>query len=420
MKKKLIIAVLLVCALVLPLLAACDNTPATSPTPSSGGTPSTSPTGPAEPTPAKVTLWSSGGDNCRVTWEALIADFAKTDAGKYYTIDLEFIVSGTGVVTLTDRVGAAIEAGQTNTDFDLLDVGEDSLGNYTAATAGGTLEEIFLKLDTSKLSNFDKLVSDYGTENQGYGVPYRATAVVLAYNKDTVTNVPTTFDEVLDWVKANPGRVAYTVPEGGGGGRNFAMTAVYKFLPDDAIKSGDASNIDKWEQGWQLLTELHPYFYRSGGKIVYPGTDTATLELLGNKEIDMCSSWADQLLSQVQGGTMPKALTVTTVSPGFGGSLVGLSATTIGHAATDENVLAACYAFMDYTLSVDAQNILVGTMAAMPVVDTATLSANVGELFGAADLTNFRIFTIGDLNTQFKLLWNEKIAPLCETVKPVG
>ena len=42
--------------------------------------------------------------------------------------------------------------------------------------------------------------------------PYRGTTVVLAYASEKVTNPPTTMDELVEWMKENPGRFAYNTP----------------------------------------------------------------------------------------------------------------------------------------------------------------------------------------------------------------
>lgn len=53
-------------------------------------------------------------------------------------------------------------------------------------------------------------------------------------------------DELVEWMKANPGRFAYNTPGTGGAGDSFVRTSVYNFLPEEASTSDDA----KWEEQW--------------------------------------------------------------------------------------------------------------------------------------------------------------------------
>ena len=66
-------------------------------------------------------------------------------------------------------------------------------------------------------------------------IPYRASTVMLAYNSTKVTKVPKTLDEVLAWIKANPGKFTYNVPSGGGSGYAFAQTVVDKYLSAEEL-----------------------------------------------------------------------------------------------------------------------------------------------------------------------------------------
>src|SRR5690606_3131696 len=98
-------------------------------------------------------------------------------------------------------------------------------------------------------------------------VPYRGTTVVLAYNSDTVATPPTTTQELYQWIKDNPGRFAYNPPGSGGAGGSFVFTSVYNFMPPESMTSTDPKWKDQWKQGFDLLRELHPFMYKSGGKI---------------------------------------------------------------------------------------------------------------------------------------------------------
>ena len=341
-----------------------------------------------------VTIWATGSDNVRQVYEALIEDFnSNSDYADQYTAELQFMLSGTGTQSMTDMLAAAYQANQTNTDYDLVDVGGDDLSALISRVG----EEAFVKLDDSKIPNAER-VSAESSLAADYVQPYRGTTVI--------PNPPTTMDELVEWMKENPGRFAYNAPGTGGAGDSFARTSVYNFLPEEAMTSDDTSWEDQWDEGFQFLTDIHQYMYTSGGSIVYPNKNQGTLDLLNQGEIDMCPNWADMVLSQRADGTLKDTIKITQIDPAFTGSLQSLAIPTFG---SNED---GAYAFIDYMLTDSAQEILVKEMAAIPLVDTSNIDMTGYEDVMNLDVSNFRIMSIGDLGTDFNARWDSEIGTL--------
>src|SRR5699024_9133578 len=125
--------------------------------------------------------------------------------------------------------------------------------------------------------------------------------------------VPTTMDELVEWIKAHPGRFAYNTPGTGGAGDSFVRTAIYNFIDDpSALMSDDQKWEEQWDEGFAFLKDLHPYMYKSGDTVVYPNKNQGTLDLLTQGEIDMCPNWADMVLSQRKAGTVPENIKIAT------------------------------------------------------------------------------------------------------------
>lgn len=383
MKFRKIAAVLLVAAMAVTTLAGCGASSA-----SAAGDDKT------------VTIWAEGSDNVRVQLEQQVENFNETN-GEGYVAKLEFITSGTGAQGLTDRIIAAKKAGQTNTDYDLVEVSDASITGYLEQ--GG--EDLFVPIDTSRLSNYDNLTVTASFRNDLL-VPYRGTTVLLAYNSETVANPPTTAEELYQWIKDNPGRFAYNTPGSGGAGSSFVLTSVYNFMDESALTSADEANVEQWDQGFELLKELHPYMYQSSGKVVYPNKNQGTLDLLANKEIDMTPAWADMVLSQQKQGTMPESIKLVQIEPAFTGNTVCFGIPSIG-AQND-----AAYAFMDYMLSPEAQNIALDSMAAIPVIDFSLLDPELTKTISDLKIESFRVSAIGDLGTQLNEKWDAEIGTL--------
>ncbi len=91
-----------------------------------------------------VTVWAGGSDNVRVQFEKQIQQFNASQ--DQYTAELQFITSGTGAQGLFERVVAAKKAGQTDTDYDVIELGGDEVTKYV--DEGG--EDFFVPLDKKR------------------------------------------------------------------------------------------------------------------------------------------------------------------------------------------------------------------------------------------------------------------------------
>lgn len=394
MKMKRILATALAAAMAMSL-AACGQK---SEQPASNGG-----SGEGETKNTTIHLWATGSDNVRQVFEALTADFnGNAEANQGYQVELNFLLSGTGGQTMTDMLAAAYKANQTNTDYDLVDLGGDDLSKIVSQI--GT--DGFVKLDKTKIPNSSK-VSAESADAAEFCQPYRGTTVVLAYNSQNVTDVPTTADELYQWIEDHPGRFAYNVPGTGGAGDSFVRTTVYNYINDEeAMTSDDPKWMDQWDEGFAKLKELHPYMYTSGGTIVYPNKNQGALDLLSQGEIDMCPMWADMLLSQRAAGTVPEYIKMATIQPSFTGSVQSLMIPAFGSNPD------GAYVFADYILSDAAQEILVKEMAAIPLVDVSGMDMTGYEDLQDLDVSNFRTLSIGDLGTDFNERWDNEIGSL--------
>jgi len=346
-----------------------------------------------------ITIWSGGSDNVRVQFEEQIEQFNQLDTG--YTAKLEFITSGTGAQSLRDRVIAAKKAGETGTDFDIIELGGDEVTRYVEE--GG--DDLFVTLDKSKIENLKNLKFE-ATFRNDLVMPYRGTTVVLAYNAEAVPNPPKTTEELYRWIKENPGRFAYNTPGSGGAGGSFVTTSVYNLLGEEALTSSDEAYMEQWEEGFALLKELHPYMYQSSGKVVYPNKNQGTLDLLANKEADIIPAWADMVISQKKQGTLPETIKIAQLEPSFTGSTVVLGIPSIG--SNQEGA----YEFLNYMLSPEAQNIALDSMAAIPVIDYSLLDQNLTDTISDLQIEAFRIGSLGELSTKLNERWDAEIGTL--------
>lgn len=394
MNTKRLFAILTASALLVGTLAGCGGSKDASTSESGGET----------GTVKDVQVWATGSDNVRQTFEKLVDDFnANSEYAGTYEAKLNFILSGTGGGTLADQLVAAYKAGQTDTEFDVVDLGDDDLTKILSLTDENILDE----LDMSKIPNAEGVTAE-PVAAKGKIQPYRGTTVILAYNSETVPEdeVPTTMDELVEWIKAHPGRFAYNTPGTGGAGDSFVRTSIYNFIDDEsALMSNDPKWMEQWDEGFAFLKELHPYMYKSGDSVVYPNKNQGTLDLLTQGEIDMCPNWADMVLSQRKAGTVPEKIKITTIEPSFTGSVQGIAVPS--YSGNKEGG----FAFINYLLSPEAQTILVQDMAAIPLVTEGVDLTGAEELM-SMDVSNFRTQALGDLVTDLNARWDEEIGTL--------
>ena len=205
----------------------------------------------------------------------------------------------------------------------------------------------------------------------------------------------------MDQGPSGPFRLQYPVLR-----RCRRLTSIYNFMDESALTSSDPANKEQWGQGFELLKELHPYMYKSSGKVVYPNKNQGTLDLLANKEVDMIPAWADMAITQMKQGTLPESIKITQIDPSFTGSPVVLGIPSIG---SDQD---GAYAFLNYMLTPEAQNIALDSMAAIPVIDFGLLDQELTKTIEDLKIEEFRIGSLGNLGTELYEEWDSQIGTL--------
>ncbi|MFC4696872.1 extracellular solute-binding protein [Enterococcus aquimarinus] len=348
-----------------------------------------------------VTLWAGGSDNVKVGMEQIVKAFNASEKGEEYQLKLEFIMSGSGSQSLSDRIIAAKKVGESNTDYDLILVSDAEVGVFLQE--GG--EDIFVPYEEAKIPNLANVQTKVSS-GEGVLVPYRGTTVVLAYNSENVSSVPETATELYQWIEDNPGRFAYNTPGSGGAGSSFVQTVLYNELPEEALTSSDAKWKAEWSKGFERLKSLHSSMYQTGGQTIYPNKNQGTLDLLINQEVDMIPAWADMVITNLANGTLPENIKMTQVEPGFTGNVDGLAIPSIG-----SNIEGA-QAVMDFMLTTQAQQILLDTMAAIPVIDSSLISSDNSIYLKDLKIDSFRTSSLGTLANELNEEWDQTIGTM--------
>lgn len=356
-----------------------------------------------------VTIWSNGGQEVRDGLQAIADAFnADPEYSQKAHVEIQFVVSGTNEQSLPDRLAAAYQAGETDTDFDLVATDDSAV----AAILAQTSEDFFEPIDTSKIPNYANLKYKDNVIGDSF-IPYRGTSVFLAYNSDAVSDVPTTADELYQWIKDHPGRFTYNDPSTGNSGFAFVANTIYNQLPAEAALSDDmkweTDHQTEWDNAFNLLKELHPYLYQTAGKVQYPIKNQGSLDLLATQEVDMTPAFANMVFSQMNMGTLPESIKLTQLAEPFMGGLAGFLMPKIG---SDKE---AALAVIDYYLSYEAQAIDWNQMYATPVVDSGKLSdIDHPEWLDQVDMDQLHYLSIGTIMTDIRTRWTEEIGVLAQ------
>ncbi|MCM3702435.1 extracellular solute-binding protein [Paenibacillus macerans] len=341
--------------------------------------------------PTSFNFYFTGSQNVKDLWDTLVPMFEKQN--NQVDVNMVYIPSGTGAEPTYDRILAAKQAGKGSGDIDLY---EDGI-NFVAQ---GTKDGVWEQLSTDAIPNLGNVNAQTMKDVDNYAIPYRSSAVVLAYDSTKVANPPKILDELLAWIKANPGQFAYNDPSTGGSGSSFVQTVIYKDLPEEDIHNADPSVMAKWDSGFNTLKELGQYVY---GKGIYPKKNQGTLDLLMNGEVSIIPAWSDMVLQQLNEGLLPDTIKMQQITPGFNGGPTYLMV----NSASEKK--EAIYQFLDFVLSPEAQAVVVEKMNGFPGIELANMPQETQDKFkGVAE--GFRTFNIGDLGTEINKRWQSEVA----------
>jgi putative spermidine/putrescine transport system substrate-binding protein len=342
--------------------------------------------------PAEVAVYVSGGVNVQNLWSKNLGpQFSRAFPG----FSVKVLVEGnTSASTVLAKLGASVKTNQ-NPGMDVLD------GAFTTAATGGLLT----KVSTSNVPNLANVSASLLTPVDYASVPYRGSAVVLAYNSKYVATPPTTLEELLAWITANPGKFTYNSPNSGGSGAAFVATTLAKYVPaaDQAkMVAGYAPSLEsEWNQGFATLKGLGSSVYQH----VYPNGNQAVLDLLAAGSIYIAPVWSDMALAALADGGLPSTVKLTTITdPSFTGGAAYLGIP-VNAAHKD-----AALKLVNWVLEPAQQETIVNVLAGYPAIKTSLLSASVQSKFSGLDTSNLRAGYSTEMATDMNSLWQQKVA----------
>jgi putative spermidine/putrescine transport system substrate-binding protein len=378
--------------------AAATTAPAAAPT-TAPAAPTTAPaaaptTAPAAAASGDINLYVGGDVNIRDLWQKqLLPAYKQVKPNVNFT--LVFDEHALQEQAVFDKLAAAKQANAVS--------GVD-LWEATGRLAQGGQAGLIQKVTAKEIPNLDKVPKDTLDRFAGFGIPYRASSVILAYNSDEVKDPPKTLDDLIAWVKNNDGKFTYNPPDKGGSGGNFTTRVLSLGIPQDQLSffqtQYDETKESLWEKGWQALKDLHPHIFNNG---FYPAGNIPVLQTLGKGSISMAPVWSDQSLSYLAQKLLPPEVKLLQIDPPFAGSAAYLG---IPSDSKNKDVL---YEFLNWLLTPEPQSVIVNQINGYPGLDWKYMPDDVQKKY--ADVAKAYSFEFSpQFNNDRNKQWYEKVA----------
>lgn len=244
---------------------------------------------------------------------------------------------------------------------------------------------------TERLPNFNKYIDkdsddvkyDFGYPIEGYEAPYGKAQFVMVYDSENINNPPIGHKELLDFVKANPGKFTYPAPP------DFTGSAFIRNIICDIVKHEQFINMEADEAivrkaiqpAMDYLKELKPYLWQEG--TTYPAEVSLLDNMYADGEVCMTMSYEPNHASgKIATGEFKESTRSFIFEKGTIGNTHFLA---IPFNAPNK---AGAMALIDYILKVETQGSKYDpeTWGDLPVVDQAKLSDEEKDILASVEL----------------------------------
>ena len=239
-----------------------------------------------------VNFYMWGGSETTNTW---VSGYAARSLQEQYGVTLNMIPV-TDIVDTVNKVLGEKQAGKDSQgQVDLIWINGENFRTMRQADllygpwSNFLPNSIYIKWDDPSLAY------DFGFQVDGYESPYGKAQFVMVYDSARLSEPPASISELLDWIKANPGKFTYAAPPDFTGSV-FVRQICYETTGGYQQFLGDFDEVlfaEKFPLCWQVFNELEPALWREGQ--TYPENRTRMQDLFANGEVyfDMTYSPAE-------------------------------------------------------------------------------------------------------------------------------
>ncbi|MCY1705061.1 extracellular solute-binding protein [Pannonibacter sp. SL95] len=346
-----------------------------------------------------VFVYTGSDQNISDFWTNLV--FPRFTAAHGGTVKMVDAGDNAGLRAIADRTLAA-KATKTDPQVEIFEAFDPRF------PADGIAQNLWVNFKEAGLANYGKI--NPAAFDSDFSLPYRGSQVLLAYDatKLKAADAPTTWADLVTWIKANPGQFIYNRPDKGGSGGNFVRRAIHEVNGRDP-KAFTISNYTA-EAGekmllpaWDALKDIAPHLYEKGA---YTGGNSQSLQMLGQGVVTMVPVWSDQVLQAIAQGVLPENTGLVQLKDlAFCG---GFSAMTI---PTNAAQLDRAMLLANFMLSEEIQSLIISDLGGFPGVSWDHVAPALREKYAAVVPNEIPVFPSGDWATAINDGWYRNVAP---------
>lgn len=346
----------------------------------------------------RIDVYITGDANIINFWNNIIKP-AYESAHPEYTLNV--VSARNNIAPIVERTLAALGT-DADPQVDLFDENDPNL------PAGAIEKGLWVDFTQADLEHYAKL--NPVTLETDYGLPYRGTQVVLAYDTTKLdpADAPTTWDELVAWMEENPGQFTYNRPDTGGSGGNFVRRAIHEangrdpslFRIDNYVPGESDELLTK---GFEILKAIAPYTYGPGS---YTADNMQSIQMLAQGVITMAPVWSDMALDAVNKGVLPETIAFTQLSDlAFAGGFADMTV------PTNAGNLEATLKLADLVLSAEIQAKVVSEIGAFPAIGWEYLPEELAAKYSNLQPASIPTFPGGPWASAISDGWFRNVAP---------